>query len=204
MKVWGIEPFPRPLRHFLRAMVLGGALILGIPGPLAAACEIDNVASLFANGVPAMVTTAMPRSVALWAPFTLAQAMATGAPVQFTEAQADLARTLTPAVRTAPYRWTFGDGGVALGHSVIHRYAHAGTYRLTVSGYDHSVRRWFTFDAATLRVVPADQELGANLGYNVLRGVIALSGITWPLNGAIIVAVVVLLVRRGSGRRIGG
>ena len=188
----------RAIRRSLGAAILA-ALLLGLAPRTATACAIDNVASLLADGVPAMLTTSVPRGATPWAPFTVAQAIASGAPVRLAEAPADLARTLPPAVRAAPYRWAFGDGGTSLGHAVVHRYAHAGTYRLTVSGYDRGARRWFAFGEAVLRVVPADQVVGANLGYDALQGVIALSGVTWPVNGVIVVLVLVLLVRRTRG-----
>lgn len=180
-------------RHI--AALLGALLLWLLPG-VAAACAIDNLASLLADGVPAMLTTSVPRGAAPWAPFTLAQALAAGAPVRLAEASADLARTLPPAVRAAPYRWAFGDGSATLGHAVIHRYARPGTYRLTVSGYDRGTRRWFAFDEAVVRVVPADQVLRANLGYTALQVVIALSGVTWPVEGVLVAGVLVLLVRR--------
>jgi len=112
----------------------------------------------------------------------------------------DLARTLPPAVQATPYRWAFGDGGTRLGYAVVHRYRRAGTYRLTVSGYDRGARRWFAFDQAVLRVVPADQVVGANLEYDALQGVIALSGVTGPVDGVIVALVLVLLVRRTRGQ----
>ena len=162
---------------------------------MVAACAIDNVASLLADGVPAMLTTSAPHKATPWAPFTVAQAIASGASVRLTEEPADLARTLPPAVRADPYRWAFGDGGTSVGHAVVHRYAHAGIYRLTVSGYDRGTRRWFAFDQAVLRVVPANQVVGANLGYDALQGVIVLSGVTWPVDGVVIALALALLVR---------
>ena len=188
-------------RRLSRGAALLAALLLGLAPRTATACAIDNVASLLADGVPAMLTTSAPHGAAPWAPFTVAQAIASGASVRLAESPADLARTLPPAVRAAPYRWAFGDGGARLGHAVVHRYAHAGTYRLTVSGYDGTTRRWFAFDAALLRVVPADQVLRANLGYDALQGVITLSGVTWPVDGVIVALVLALLVRRTHAGR---
>jgi len=188
----------RAIRLSLGAALLA-TLLLGVPPRTATACAIDNVASLLADGVPAMLTTAAPHGTAPWASFTVAQAIASGASVRLVEEPADLARTLPLAVRAAPYRWAFGDGAASLGHAVVHRYARAGTYRLTVSGYDRGARHWFAFDQAILRVVPADQVVGANLGYDALQGVIALSGVTWPVDGVIIALVLVLLVRRTRG-----
>ena len=77
-------------------------LLLALMPGAAAACAIDNVASLLADGVPAMLTTSAPHGTTSWAPFTIAQAIACGASVRLAEAPADLARTLPPAVRLAP------------------------------------------------------------------------------------------------------
>lgn len=190
--------------HGLWAAALVGGLLHGLPQGAATACTIDNVASLLADGVPAMRTTSTPRAAdshdaALWAPFTLAQAVAVGVPVHLSEAAADLARTLPPRVRAAPYRWTFGDRSVSVGHSVVHRYARPGAYRLTVWGYDTVTGQWFAFDAALVRVVPAGQLLRANLEYEALRAVLALSGLTWPVDAVLVVGVLALLARRMHG-----
>ncbi len=182
-------------------VTLMSVLILRVP-QTATACAVDNVASLHADTVPAMLTTSLPHGPGPWAPFTIAQAIASKAPVQFTEAQADLARTLPAAMRRAPYRWAFGDGTVALGHDVTHRYAHPGRYIVSVFGYDRGARGWFTFDQALVHVVPPDQVLRANLGYQILQGVTALSGVTWPIDGALILAVLVLLVHRARVARL--
>ncbi len=162
--------------HHAGSAVILSVLVFGLPPHPAAGCTIDNVASLLADGVPAMLTTSVPRGTAPWAPFTLTQALAVQAPVRLAEAPADLARTLPRAVRTAPFRWSFGDGAIALGHVVIHRYTRPGTYRLTVSGHDQRTRRWFAFDQAVVRVVPRDQVLRTNLGFHALQVVIAVSG----------------------------
>lgn len=192
----------RALRRSLGAPLLA-ALLLGVAPRAATACAIDNVASLLADGVPAMLTTSAPQGTVPWAPFTVAQAIASGATVRLAEEPGDLARTLPPSVRATPYRWAFGDGGTRRGYAVVHRYRRAGTYRLTVSGYDRGARRWFAFDQAVLRVVPADQVVGANLEYDALQGVIALSGVTWPVDGVIVALVLVLLVRRTRGQEPG-
>lgn len=177
------------------SVVLMSELVLGLP-QASTACTIDNIASLRADTVPAMLTTSLPHGTGPWAPFTIAQAIASAAPVRFTEVQADLARTLPAPMRRASYRWAFGDGTVLVGHGVTHRYAHPGTYIVTVSGYDRRARGWFTFDQAVAHVVPPDQVLRANLGYAVLQGLIGLSGLTWPLNGLLLVIVLLLFVGR--------
>ena len=62
---------------------------------------------------------------------------------------------------------------------------------------------------AVVRVVPADQVFGANLGYDALQAVLALSGLTWPVDSVLVVGVLAVLVRRarmaspaGDGRRL--
>ncbi|HEY8286491.1 MAG TPA: PKD domain-containing protein [Chloroflexota bacterium] len=170
--------------------------LLAVAHPITTwACAIDNVASLTANGVPAMLVTDPPTSAGPWAPFVLAQAVAPRTTVRLEEEPADLARTLPAAVRAVPFRWAFGDGAVAIGPLVAHQYVRPGQYHLQVYGYDPRGRRWFVFDGALVRVVPAGQLLGANLEYNLLQTVIALSGITWPLDGVLIGAVLILLLR---------
>ena len=77
-----------------RALALLSVLVLALRPGMAATCAIDNVASLLADSVPAMLPRSVPRGAAPWAPFTLAQALAASAPVGLTEAAADLARTL--------------------------------------------------------------------------------------------------------------
>lgn len=78
--------------HILAACLLASALLPGV----AAACVIDNTASLYLNGVRA-VPTASPASTTnptQWALFTVEKAFASGAPVQVNEARSDLQRSL--------------------------------------------------------------------------------------------------------------
>lgn len=181
-------------------LLMASALVPGLPRA-ATACALDNRASLYTDGVPALLTASGPHGSGPWAPFTIAQAIGAAAPVRFMEAQADLARTLPPIMRRAPYRWAFGDGTIAVGYSVMHHYAQPGWYIVTVFGFDRVARGWVAFDQAVAHVVPPDQVLWANLGYQALRGVIALSGVTWPLDGVLIAAVLVALLRQTYGQR---
>jgi hypothetical protein len=125
----------------------------------AAACALDNIPSLEANGVHAKPTTEVPTSVDGWAPFTVPVAFARGTSIRFSERRADLARSLPPATLAAPYRWAFGDGFTALGHEATHQYARAGRFRLVVYGYydgpTRETRGWFLFDSALVTVVSA-------------------------------------------------
>ena len=109
------------LRAILRskAAALLGALLLVQTPDAATACTMDNVASLLADGVPAMRTTSMPPAATPWAPFTLAQVLAAGAPVRLAEAPADLARTFPPAVRAAPSGVTWPVNGMLVAGMLV-------------------------------------------------------------------------------------
>ena len=101
-----------------------GALLVTLAPVSASACVIDNTASLSANGVRANPTTDVSIGAALWAPFTFTKVFAVDDSIHLTESHADLARSLPPSMLAAPYKWDFGDGTSALGHSVLHHYAH--------------------------------------------------------------------------------
>jgi hypothetical protein len=198
------ERFPTRLAsRIVGALVL--ALIL-LPG-VARACALDNRASLFANGIQATFTTGAATSTGLWAPFTIAPALARGVPVRFTELRADLARSLPPSTLNAPYRWAFGDGTTALGHAVSHRYARPGLYQLVVYGfYDGATketRGWFLFDSALLRIVPRGQARQAGPGSSGQSAFVS-SGLPWAFGvaaGGILLAVWTRPLRRGRTKR---
>ena len=135
-------------------LCLASGLLLALAPHPAAACAIDNTASVYANGARAALTTTAAVPGALWAPFTFGQAVAAATPVRLDESRADLLRSPDSATVAAPYRWTFGDGTAALGHVVSHRYTRPGLYLIGIEGFDGQTRRWFTFDKALLRVVP--------------------------------------------------
>ena len=175
------------------------ALLLTLAPSVATACAIDSTASLSANGVRATPTSASPSnaSAATWAPFTVGQAFATGTPIVVDESQSELARTLTPDEVAAPYRWSFGDGGVALGHAVTHRYARPGFYRVVVSTVTARSKTLLLFDSVLLHIVPPDQTLQANLGYFAARLFDALvSGLLWIADGALVALVLAVVWRR--------
>jgi hypothetical protein len=112
-----------------------------------------------------------PRDLTRWAPFTVDEAFASMAPVRLKEDPADLARSLPAATTAAPYRWAFGDGSIALGHSVVHRYRHPGIYKITIWGrysLTAGAWHWLPFDSVLLRIVPPEQVVRANLGYWLL------------------------------------
>ncbi len=173
------------------------ALLLTLAPSVAAACAIDSTASLSANGVRATLTPSSNVSSATWAPFTVGQAFATGTPIVVDESQAELARTLTPDEVAAPYRWSFGDGGVALGHAVTHRYARPGLYRVVVSTVTARSKSLLFFDSVLLHIVPPDQTLQANLGYFAARLFDGLmSGLLWIGDGALVALVLAVMWRR--------
>src|SRR5436305_390516 len=97
----------RPRRLIIASSVLVALLLALALEPGAAACVIDNTASLSANGVRATPTTAAPSGPGPWAQFTVGKAFASGAPVQFAELHSDLVRSLAPATLAAPFRWAF-------------------------------------------------------------------------------------------------
>jgi hypothetical protein len=185
------------------------ALVLMVAPGVAGACVLDNTASLWANGVRAGLTTAAPTDLVHWSPFTVGKAFAANTPVQLSEKQSDLARSLTPATLAAPYRWAFGDGSTALGHTSTHRYAHPGTYRIVVSGQGKGAQGWFTFDSVLVRIVPPDQVFQANLGFYALNALdFAVPGLLWLVDAGLVIGALYLVVltwrgRRSAQRRVG-
>jgi PKD domain len=193
----------RPRRLIIASTVLGALLLaLALEPGAAAACVIDNTASLSANGVRATSTTSTPSGSGPWAPFTVGKAFASRAPVQFAELHSDLVRSLPPATLAAPFRWTFGDGVTVLGHVATHRYARPGLYRLTVYGFAPRTHSWFPFDNVLVRIVPPDQVLQSNLGYYVLRALdVVMSSVMWLIDAALILLVLIALRSRLRARR---
>ena len=188
----------RPHRARLALRMLGAlvAAFMLWPGR-ALGCTIDNRASLFANGVQATLTTAAPAATALWAPFTIDKAFASGTPVLFNELRSDLLRSLSPAIVDAPYRWVFGDHASAQGHSVSHRFNRPGLYQLVVYGFDARTRQWIPFDKALVHIVPPGQVLQANLGYYALRALdVVMSGLMWLIDAALVALVLYVIVAR--------
>lgn len=182
------------------ALVLTLALV-AMPS-IAAACAIDNTASLFAGGVQARLNTSSPTPSRPWATFTIDKAFASGASVSFSEARRELTRSLSAATIAAPYRWAFGDGATARGHNVAHRYQRAGVYRLVVYGYSATLRSWFPFDNALVHIVPPGQLWQANLGYYALRALDAIvSGLVWLIDAALVLFVAYVVLHRWRARR---
>lgn len=181
--------------------LVGGLLLALVPHP-AAACVIDNTASLSVDGVRAQLTMATPTDLNHYAPFTFTKAFASGHPLRIAENSTELARTLPPTERAAPYRWVFGDGAVAIGHVVTHRYAHPGLYLVEVEGVDGQPRRWLMFDKALLHVVPPGQVIQSNLGYYGLRALdIAMSALGWVFDAGLVLLILGVIISRWRTRQ---
>jgi hypothetical protein len=155
---------------------------------------IDNTASLWANGVRASLTLAAASDLAHWAPFTIARAFATNAPIRLSESSADLGRSLPAATVLAPYRWTFGDGAAAVGHVVTHRYARPGIYKVTVYGLysrTQGAPSWIPFDSARLQIALPGQLARANAAYAAQSAFgAAATTYLWLAEGALVVVAV--------------
>lgn len=123
---------------------------------IAVACTIDGKATAFANHKLAVLTRGKltTASVPTWAPFSFPGRYRAGATITLTEDQAQLRRVLPPEATTThrAWRWEFGDGTHATGWTVSHRYAHPGTYRISVDAYYPSWHQYFSFDLVRIVV----------------------------------------------------
>jgi hypothetical protein len=170
-------------------------LWLALDSALAAACSIDGVVSLSANGQPAQITasTPTPTDLGTWAPFTLF-AVAANRPIHFEENLQELRRTLPASAFDTAFRWSFGDGVTAYGRIANHRYPRTGVYRLQVS-FALSPGRWVTFDSARVPIVQQADLWRANLGYTIRQDAQAVMRVLiWLSLGA---GLLWLLWRRG-------
>ncbi len=168
---------------------------------LVQACVLDNTASLWTNGVRASLNMGAPVDPSHWAPFAFPKAFASNTVLHLSESRADLTRSLSAATLAAPYRWTFGDGTTVPGHDVTHQYAHPGTYRVTVDGYDKS-RGWFPFDNVMITIVAPSQVTQSNLGYEVLGALdLAVPALFWLFDAALVAGALFLVVKAMQGRR---
>ena len=69
-----------------------------------------------------------------------------------TEDRAQLRQALPSDSLRHTLRWEFGDGTHALGWAITHRYARAGTYRITVHAYYSSWHQYFPFDNVRISI----------------------------------------------------
>jgi hypothetical protein len=139
--------------------VLAGALALvttiTLTAPRAAhACTIDGQPTAFADGsraVPSHVKLTVT-SARTWAPFSFRSPYHAHAAIRLTEDRAQLRRVLPSDAMHQAWRWDFGDRTHARGWTVAHRYAHPGTYRITVSAYYPDFHQYFTMDTVRITI----------------------------------------------------
>lgn len=120
----------------------------------ALACGIDGVPSLSGNGTLAHRNTqrASEGNLGHWAPFVFAAPFRVKQTIVFKENVADLRKSLLPQAFGHPWRWSFGDGSMSMGLTTHHAYRRAGTYKVMAYAYYSSLKAWFEFDAALVRV----------------------------------------------------
>lgn len=140
-------------RRLLIALVV---LLLSDTASTAAACALDQVPSMSMNGQLAVPNTHPAQTAGdlrHWAPFVFRGHPAPGQAVKLSENRHEVARSLTrQAMQRAP-QWQLGDGTVAFGWSVTHRYITPGIRRVTVRAYDPGSRKWYPFDEATITIL---------------------------------------------------
>ncbi|GAC1397696.1 MAG: hypothetical protein NVSMB65_16500 [Chloroflexota bacterium] len=182
---------------------VAATLVLVMLGPgVASACALDNTASFWVDGVRASLNLTPPTDLARWSPFTVDRAFASDTALHLSENRADLARTLSPATLAAPYRWALGDGVTVFGHTITHRYARPGYYRVVVSGDGGTSRGWITFDTVLVHIVTPQEALTANLGYYALRALdIAVPIALWSLEGVLGAGLLYFLLVRPRRRK---
>jgi hypothetical protein len=164
----------------------------------AVACTLDGIASLSVNGATAGLTSGRPTraNAGYWAPFTLV-AEGAGSSLQFSEDLQKVAQSLPPSILALPFRWDFGDGAVASGHTVQHTYARPGWYKITVS-YDWQARhQWVVFDSAEQQIVASGDVWKAHLGRYLDSALqMALNGVIWLIVAAVVGAMIWERLRR--------
>jgi chitodextrinase len=139
--------------------VLAGALALAATVALTApqtaqACTIDGKPTAFADGSRAVLshvklTVATART---WAPFAFRRPYHAHAAIRLTEDRAQLRHVLPSDSMQRAWRWDFGDRTQASGWTVAHRYAHPGSYRITVSAYYPAFHQYFTMDTVRITI----------------------------------------------------
>ncbi len=120
----------------------------------ATACTLDGKATAFADGSRAVLTggSYTPAAGSVWAPFRFTRSYRVHASLTLTEDRGALRRALPSQALGHAWRWDFGDGAHAVGWTVTHRYARPGAYRITLSSYYPSWRRYFQFDSVHITV----------------------------------------------------
>jgi len=141
----------RRVRRLLPAVVIALGLLATAT---AQACTIDGKPSVSANGILALrnESRASPGNLGHWAVFVFGTSFAVGQKVQFAENTPLLRSALPSQAWGKPWRWTLGDGTTLTGYSVRHVYAHAGSYKLTISAYYSGYGQWLEFDDALVTI----------------------------------------------------
>lgn len=136
-------------RHIIAATC--GLLALAASPVLA--CTIDSVPSATALGRVAITYQVDPASInpATYAPFIFPGSFGVGWSIRFGERSTGL--QLTPSQLRDRWRWTFGDGTTAWGHTVMHSYRKPGTYVITVVTDVRSAAVFFPFDRVLVQVL---------------------------------------------------
>ncbi len=126
---------------------------LSPPSHAASACTLDGKPTALANGRRAILTTERDTQANMrtWAPFSFPAPYHAQAAVLLTEDRGALGRVLPPQSFAHPWKWTLGDRTGAFGWTIAHRYAHPGTYRVTVAAYYPTWQEYIPFD--TVRIV---------------------------------------------------
>jgi hypothetical protein len=87
-----------------------------------------------------------------WAPFSFRSQYHAHTSIRLAEDRPELRRVLPSDSMQRAWRWDFGDRTHALGWTIAHRYAHPGTYRITVSAYYPTFHQYFSFDTVRITI----------------------------------------------------
>jgi PKD domain len=141
------------LQVLVGALALAAAIALTAP-QTTHACTIDGKPTVFADGSRAVLshvklTDATART---WAPFSFRNQYHAHASIRLSEDRAQLRGVLSSDALQRAWRWDFGDRTNVTGWTVTHRYAHPGTYRITVAAYYPTFHQYFTMDTVRITI----------------------------------------------------
>lgn len=153
----------------MRCVVAATCGLLALAASPALACTIDSVPSATALGRVSIVYQVDPASIspATYAPFIFPGSFGVGWSIRFAERSTGL--QLTPSQLHDRWRWAFGDGTTAWGHTVTHTYRKPGTYVITVVTAVRSATFYFPFDRVLVQVLAPSRILPSE-GKNLLYG----------------------------------
>ncbi len=138
-------------RAAVLVMAAGGLLVAA---QTVAACTLDQKATAFADGHLAHKATEKLTlaTASTYAPFAFPGHYARDTAIRFSENQAALRKVLVPDAMRRPWLWQFGDGTHQTGWRVAHRYAHPGTYRISVEAYWPTLGGYSAIDKVSIVV----------------------------------------------------